>query len=1434
MLSIFDLKRTWIVLAAFCGLIAAGTGILEAQVPQTTLTAVFPPGGQQGQTVEVTVVGSDLDDVDRMIFSHPGITATQKTQESAGQQVPVANTFLVTIPNNVAPGYYESRVVGYFGVSNPRTFVVDDRLEIAETEPNNEVEKAQAIDLGTIVNARSNGTADVDFFKFHAAANRRLVISAEAQRIDSRMQTQLELLGPDGRRIERSRNGYRDDPILDFTPKADGDFYLRVTDFTYRGGNDFFYRLHVNTGPHIDFVMPPSGLPGSTGRYTLFGRNLPGGAPSGIEINGAELQKLDILIALPSRDSVLALDENVTPEESVVDGFAYRLNSPEGTSNAVYIHFADAPVSLEHEPNDAPEQAQRLTIPAEVGGQFQKRLDSDRYTFEAKAGEVYYIEVYGQRLGKQTDPRFVLEQITKNDKGEEQVKRLTDQDDVTSTIGGEDFNTRNRDPVWRFQVPADSVYRLTLSDRYRESRGGPQLVYRLVIRKQSPDFRLVTFASIPNPQRNQSGSPGVIALQKGHSVAIDVFAHRIDGFDGNIRVTVEGLPAGVSCPGAVIGSRDTSARLIFTAAENADVSVATIKVVGTATVDDPAAVAALAQAVAAVKPARDALPKLQKSVGDAQQQVTAATEALKAPTEALKKAQEVQTAAANDLKAKIDADAKAKADQKNAATALTKAGEIKTKADAAAKAAAEGLKNAQEAKAKSDADVAAAEKSVEQAEADLKAKQEALAKAKEQLQKDPENQAKKDAVAQAEKQVADATAAQTKATDALAAAKKVQTTAANDLKAKTDAVAAAKAAQKTADTELAKAKQAKTAADNAAKTAATQLKAAQDAKTKADQGVAAADANLKKSQADLKAKTDALAKAKADLAAGEKRVADARAAVVAAEKAKHQAERHLSRNSRTASLLWQADPNAGQESMARMTRSLTLSVMDATSPFHADIVQSPAVVEVNQSRQILLPVKVERREGFDKDVNLTFTGFDNKSKLQVENKPLKKGETEGVRRIFVPKDAPPGAWTVYLNSQAQASVSRNPVAIAKAKAKQDAAENARKAAEEANKQATTAQQKADAGLKAADAKFKTFEKTFADADKAMKDAQAAVTKADQAAKAAAEAAKKAAEDLKAKTVADAKAKADQKAAATGLTAATQAKTKADDALKQQQVALAKAKEELQKDPENQAKKDAVAQAEKAVADATAAQKAADEELKKADAAKKKADEVAQAAADQLKASQDAKAKADTGAKAAADALAKAQADLKAKTEAVAKATAGRKAAEAELAKAKEVKAKADAELKTAADQLKAAQAAKTNADKNFNNVNNANKAKNVNLTIPSSPVLIVIKPAPVELSANVPNGGNLKKGTPLEVKVSVKRQNGFDGPVNVQLPLPPGVAGITSEPLTIPAGQTEGILKISAAGDATEGKIANMVIEAVMDFDGEAAVDAPITLNVTK
>ena len=77
---------------------------------------------------------------------------------------------------------------------------------------------------------------------------------------------------------------------------------------------------------------------------------------------------------------------------------------------------------------------------------------SDIHTFEAKKGAVYWVEVFSQRLGLPTDPFMLVQRVTKKDKDDDQASDLQELYDSDTNIGGPEYNTATRDPIWRFDI----------------------------------------------------------------------------------------------------------------------------------------------------------------------------------------------------------------------------------------------------------------------------------------------------------------------------------------------------------------------------------------------------------------------------------------------------------------------------------------------------------------------------------------------------------------------------------------------------------------------------------------------------------------------------------------------------------------------------------------------------------------------------------------------------------------------------------------------------------------------------------------------------------------------------------------------------------------------------------------------------------------------
>lgn len=568
-------------------LLCAAQSAAVAQLPATRITAIFPPGGQQGTEFDLTITaGADLEGVDRLQFSHPGITAVQKTEVVEDKPQPVANQFRVTIGAEVPPGLYELRAAGQYGLSNPRVLAVGDRPEAIESEPNNAVAQATEVSVGQWISGRAEPAKDVDYFRFAAKSGQRILIDVWAERIDSRMDATLELLDAAGRMLKIVRDFNHRDPLIDFRVPADGEYIVKLYDVQFRGGADYVYRLSISDAPYLDFAFPPAGEPGSKQTYTLYGRNLPGGAPTDLTVDGDPLEAMTVEIALPDdplERQRLTFDSLVEPHAALLDGVNYRIAGPAGSSNPLLITLATAPVVLEQEPNDTTPQV--VTPPCECVGQFGATDDRDQFSFTGKKGEVYWIEVYSQRLGAPTDPLLIVEQVTLNDKGEQQVKELKSEDDFAANVGGQSFNTTALDPVFRLECPEDGEYRVRLADLHSSARGDARMIYRLAIRPAKPDFRLVALPDFP-VDGQQAPNPWTNFLRKGGTDMLRVLALRQDGFSGEIDVRIEGLPEGVTCQTSTIGPGQPGTMLVLQAAEDAADWVGTMRVLGEARIGE--------------------------------------------------------------------------------------------------------------------------------------------------------------------------------------------------------------------------------------------------------------------------------------------------------------------------------------------------------------------------------------------------------------------------------------------------------------------------------------------------------------------------------------------------------------------------------------------------------------------------------------------------------------------------------------------------------------------------------------------------------------------------------------------------------------------------------------------------------------------------------
>jgi hypothetical protein len=126
----------------------------------------------------------------------------------------------------------------------------------------------------------------------------------------------------------------------------------------------------------------------------------------------------------------------------------------------------------------------------------------------------------------------------------------------------------DKDSRVRFKAPADGDYLVRLSDV--RGLGGDEYSYRLNIREPMPDFELSM-----NPR-----NPNVPA---GGSIPVTVSALRLDGFDGPIEVSFDGLPPNIRGTTGTIAAGQLSTTLLLSAKEDATLdSAKPFRVIGRA------------------------------------------------------------------------------------------------------------------------------------------------------------------------------------------------------------------------------------------------------------------------------------------------------------------------------------------------------------------------------------------------------------------------------------------------------------------------------------------------------------------------------------------------------------------------------------------------------------------------------------------------------------------------------------------------------------------------------------------------------------------------------------------------------------------------------------------------------------------------------------
>ncbi len=563
------------------GLYATADGKPQA-APKPETGMIRPRGLRRGTGGEFRIDGKNLGGLAGARTSRPGVHAQLLKGDSADQ----AWVGLTAAPD-AAPGPLDVWLTGPGGEAGPVRVWIDVLPQVDERES----DAAMAVPTPASVWGQLASPTDQDAFSIDARKGETLVFDLAAKRLGSKLEATIGVSDLSGRLLAGNIDFEGEaDPFLAWTAPADGRYVVRVGDLQRGASAEHYYRLSVGTLPLVTAVYPLTVPAHAEAEIRLVGHNLPpnaairvkAGAPGELAVDVApfhvrrELKVLATAVAEPSE-----IEPNDAPDRAnpiaAPGGANGRLGGPGDvdlwrfetkrgqawvieTTAARRGSAADTRIEILHADGKPVERLKLRAVrdswlefrPIDanaIGGRFWKWEEMDLGQYLWMNGEVVrlflaprgpdsqwdFFATGGKRLSyfdtsavahPLDEPAYVVEPLppgaTPPPNGLPVFSLPYANDDDASRKLGSDSRLS-------FTAPADGAYLVRVRDV--RAQGGERHAYRLSIREAKPDVEVFL-------EGQNAGIPA------GSGRNFTVRADRLDGFDGPVRVDIEGLPEG--------------------------------------------------------------------------------------------------------------------------------------------------------------------------------------------------------------------------------------------------------------------------------------------------------------------------------------------------------------------------------------------------------------------------------------------------------------------------------------------------------------------------------------------------------------------------------------------------------------------------------------------------------------------------------------------------------------------------------------------------------------------------------------------------------------------------------------------------------------------------------------------------------------------------
>lgn len=160
---------------------------------------------------------------------------------------PTAELVPNSLPNPLTVGRHSAQLSPGSPAFNPVTLEVTDLPLVADTEPNDKPDQAQAVSVPQAINGRMDAPNDIDGYSLTLKAGQTVRCEVRARRNGSSLDSTIRVLNAMGGVLVANDDIHPStkDSSLVFTPPADGTYTLQIRDLLNRGGPTFGYILTV-------------------------------------------------------------------------------------------------------------------------------------------------------------------------------------------------------------------------------------------------------------------------------------------------------------------------------------------------------------------------------------------------------------------------------------------------------------------------------------------------------------------------------------------------------------------------------------------------------------------------------------------------------------------------------------------------------------------------------------------------------------------------------------------------------------------------------------------------------------------------------------------------------------------------------------------------------------------------------------------------------------------------------------------------------------------------------------------------------------------------------------------------------------------------------------------------------------------------------------